>query len=188
VGAGRSLPDLRSREGLYQITDAVNSETRDRWFARARAHLEALRAQSEEEWEVSLGRMREEELGRLSAFFAARIEEEEERSRRRTPNGDEADMEDGDTTSLKLDWERRAAEVRNRWALKTELRMWGVEEWAWPVADLEQVLKAGAVQVRLKGRVDVARARPALPLCPGCGTPAEMLVRARGAVACAQCA
>jgi hypothetical protein len=185
---GRSLPDLRSREGLYQIAEGVTTETRDRWTSRAREHLEMLLLRREEEWEVALGRMREEELERLSAFFAARIEEEEERSRRRTPNGDEADMEDGDTTSLKLDWERRAAEVRNRWALRTELRMWGIEEWAWPVADLEQVLKAGAVHVKLKGPVDVARARPALPSCPGCGAPAEMLVRARGTVACAQCA
>jgi len=36
--------------------------------------------------------------------------------------------------------------------------------------------------------VDVARGRPALPACPSCGTPAEMLVRVRGAVGCERCA
>jgi hypothetical protein len=96
-------------------------------------------------------------------------------------------MEGGDATSLKLEWERRAAEVRHRWALRTEVRMWGLEEWAWPVADLEQELRAGAIRLRLTSRVDVARGRPALPACPGCGTPAEMLVRARGGVACVRC-
>src|SRR6185436_8138748 len=153
----------------YQIAEALPPEACGRLAEHAREHLETLLARREEEWERAVGRLREEELSRLAAFFAARIEEEEERSRRRTTNGDEIDMEDGDTTSLKLDWERRAAEVRNRWALRTEVRMWGVEEWAWPVADLEQVLKAGAVHVRLKSLVDVARAIPALPQCPGCG-------------------
>src|SRR2546428_855904 len=32
------------------------------------------------------------------------------------------------STSLKLEWERRAAEVRGRWALRTEIRTWGVVE------------------------------------------------------------
>ena len=90
--------------------------------------------------------------------------------------------------SLKLEWERRAGEVRSRWALRTEVRLWGITEWSWPVADLEHELRAGAVHVRLGSRVDVARGRPALPACPGCGTPAEMLVRERGAVACPRCA
>jgi len=34
----------------------------------------------------------------------------------------------------------------------------------------------------------VARGRPQFPGCPSCGQPAEMLVRARGAVACVRCA
>ncbi|HYM80763.1 MAG TPA: hypothetical protein VEY91_05035 [Candidatus Limnocylindria bacterium] len=182
----RALHDVRVREGLYQIGEELDPETRSQWIESARRHLDELLSQREREWEISVGRQREDELKRLSAFFAARIEEEEERSRRRT-NGDDHEMEDGDTTTLKLDWERRAAEVRQRWALWTEIRMWGVEEWAWPVADIEQELKAGAVHVRLKSLVDVARGLPSLPPCPGCGAPAEMLVRSRGAVSCALC-
>lgn len=185
---GSELPEVRAREGLYQIADPLAPEDCDRLAARARQHLDALLGQREEEWERGVGRQREDELGRLSNFFAARIEEEDERSRRRGPNGDESEMEGGDATSLKLEWERRAAEVRHRWALRTEVRMWGLEEWSWPVADLEQELRAGAVHLRLSSRVDVARGRPALPLCPGCQAPAEMLVRARGGVACVRCA
>jgi len=116
------------------------------------------------------------------------VEEEEERSRRRVAGNDVHDLEGGDATSLKLEWERRAAEVCHRWALRTEVRWWGVTEWAWPVLELEQELKAGAMRVRLTSRVDAARGRPALPLCPGCQTPAEMLVRARGSIACPACA
>ena len=173
---GSELPDVRSREGLYQIADTLAPEACDRLAARAREHLDTLLGQ------------REDELARLSSFFAARIEEEDERTRRRGPNGDESEMEGGDATSLKLEWERRAAEVRHRWALRTEVRMWGLEEWAWPVADLEQELRAGAVRLKLTSRVDVARGRPALPACPRCQAPAEMLVRARGGVACVRCA
>ena len=185
---GSELPEVRSREGLYQIADALAPEACDGLAARAREHLDTLLGRREEEWERGVGRQREDELERLSSFFAARIEEEDERSRRRGPNGDESEMEGGDATSLKLEWERRAAEVRHRWALRTEVRMWGLEEWAWPVADLEQELRVGAVRLRLTSRVDVARGRPALPACPRCQSPAEMLVRARGGVACVRCA
>ncbi len=185
---GSEVPAVRTREGLYQIGDTLASESCERLAGRARSHLETLLARREDEWERAVARLREDELSRLANFFAARIEEEEERSRRRGGNGEESEIEGGDATSLKLEWERRAAEVRNRWALRTEVRMWGLEEWAWPVADLEQELRAGAVRVRLTSRVDVARARPALPACPGCGAPAEMLVRARGAIACVRCA
>jgi hypothetical protein len=182
------LGELRARDGLYQIHDTLTPEQCDAFGEAARVHFEALLDDREREWERQVGRLRDDELQRLSAFFAARVEEEEERSRRRTPNAEVHDLEGGDTTSLKLEWERRAAEVRSRWALRTEVRVWGVEEWSWPVADLEQELKAGAVRVRVNSRVDVARARPALPPCPNCGTPAEMLVRARGGVVCVRCA
>jgi hypothetical protein len=141
----------------------------------------------ERHWETQVGRLRDDELGRLGEFFSARIEEEEERQRRRA-TADESDLAHGDATSLKLEWERRAAEVRQRWALRTEIRLWGIEEWSWPVAELEQELRAGAMHVRLKGLVDVARGRPALPPCPTCGTPAEMLVRNHGHVSCVRCA
>ncbi len=182
------LGELRARDGLYQIHDTLSPADCDAFATAARGHFDALLDEREREWERQVGRLRDDELRRLSAFFAARVEEEEERSRRRTPNAEVHDLEGGDTTSLKLEWERRAAEVRSRWTLRTEVRLWGIEEWSWPVAELEQELKAGAVHVRLTSRVDVARARPALPNCPNCGTPAEMLVRARGGVVCVRCA
>jgi hypothetical protein len=182
------LLDIRTRDGLYQINEELELEHRVRWFEQARAQFEHVLGEREKEWEHEVGRLREAELDRLGAFFSARIEEEEERLRRRTSNGDEADLAQGDATSLKLEWERRAAEVRQRWALRTEVRLWGVQEWSWPIADLEQEVKAGAMHVKLTSRVDVARARPALPACPTCHTPAEMLVRSRGAVRCAACA
>ena len=142
----------------------------------------------EQEWERAVNRLRDDELERLGAFYTARIEEEEERLRRRATNGDQGDLEHGDGVTLKLEWERRAAEVRNRWALRTEVRLWGLTEWSWPVAEVEQELRAGAVHVRIKARVDVARGIPELPACPTCGSPAEMLVRVRGSVACVKCA
>ena len=185
---GSDLREVRSREGLYQIADALAPEDCDQLAGIARTQLDALLARREEEWERAVGRQREDELNRLADFFATRIEEEDERSRRRGTNGDESEMEGGDATSLKLEWERRAAEVRQRWALRTEVRMWGLEEWSWPVADLEQELRSGAVRQRLTSRVAVARGRPALPGCPHCGAPAEMLVRVRGGVGCVHCA
>jgi len=187
-GRGHELADLRTREGLYQINDELGAEQRDHWMAEARHHLDRLLDQREQEWEPAVARLRDSELDRLGAYFSSRIEEEEERLRRRTTNGDESEFEQGDATSLKLDWERRAAEVRQRWALRTETRLWGVEEWSWPVADLEQELRAGAMHVRVVTRVDVARGRPELPACPGCGREAEMLVRSRGSVGCLHCA
>src|SRR4030095_15032184 len=126
-------------------------------------------------------------LGRLSAFFAARVEEEEERLRHRTPSENGHDIQEGDATSLKLERERRAPEVLQRWARKTEVRVWGLEEWAWPVAELEQELRAGAVHLLLKSAVDVARGRPAPPACPTCGTPGDLLMRVRGSVVCVAC-
>ncbi len=181
------VPDVRPREGLYQMGEELEPALRERWLQSARETLEVLAAEREREWEVAVGRLRDAELERLGAFFSARIEEEEDRLRRRVGH-DEAELEHGDATSLKLEWERRAAEVRHRWEMRTEVRLWGLEEWSWPVADLEQELKAGAVRVKVRTLVDVARGRPALPACPNCGTPAEILVRAHGHVACAQCA
>lgn len=182
------LAEIRARDGLYQIHDPLAHEAYETFAASARGHFETLLDEREREWEASVGKLRDEELRRLGGFFAARVEEEEERSRRRVAGADVHDLEGGDTTTLKLEWERRAAEVCQRWALRTEVRWWGVTEWAWPVAELEQELKAGAMRVRLVSRVDVARGRPALPSCPHCHTPAEMLVRARGSIACPACA
>lgn len=187
VARGYELPELRTREGLYQISDALTDDAKDRWMAHARRHLETLVAEREREWETEIAKLRDDEVSRLGGFFAARIEEEEERLRRRT-SAEETELEGGDATSLKLDWERRAAEVRQRWEIKSEVRVWGLEEWSWPVAELEQEVRAGAMRVRLTSLVDVARGRPALPQCPTCGTPAEMLVRVRGSVGCARCA
>jgi hypothetical protein len=184
----QDVADVRVRDGLYQIPDPLSPEARADWMRTAREHLDRLLDAREQEWERAISRLRDDELDRLGAFYAARIEEEEERLRRRTSNGEESDLEQGDNVSLKLEWERRAAEVRSRWALRTEVRLWGLTEWSWPVADLEQELRAGAVHVRLDARVDVARGVPELPACPTCGTPAEMLVRARGSVACVRCA
>jgi hypothetical protein len=181
------VPEVRPREGLYQMGEELEPALRERWLQSARGTLEALAQEREREWETAVGRLRDDELERLGAFFSARIEEEEDRQRRRVGH-DEGELEHGDDTSLKLEWERRAAEVRQRWEMRTEIRLWGLEEWSWPVAELEQELKAGAVHVKLRAPVDVARGRPALPPCPTCGTPAEMLVRAHGHVACANCA
>jgi hypothetical protein len=186
--ARAELPEVRAREGLYQINEDLDPGLRASWMEQARSHFERLLDGREEEWERAVARQRGDELSRLGAFFSSRIEEEEERLRRRGPNGDESEIEHGDATSLKLEWERRAAEVRQRWALKTELRVWGISEWSWPVAELEQELRAGAMHVRVTSRVDVARGLPESPGCPSCGEPAEMLVRARGAVACVRCA
>ena len=181
------VAEVRPREGLYQLPEELEPEVRERWLLSARATLEALAEEREREWAVSVGRLRDDELDRLGSFFSARIEEEEERMRRRAGH-DEHELEHGDATSLKLEWERRAAEVRQRWEMRTEVRLWGIEEWSWPVADLEQELRSGAMRVKVKGPVDVARGRPALPPCPSCGKPAEMLVRARGTACCAACA
>ncbi len=184
---GDGLPDARARDGLYQISEELEVEARDVLATRAREHLVGLVAEREREWERAVGKLRDDELGRLSAFFAARVEEEEERLRHRTPSENGPDLQDGDATSLKLEWERRAQEVRQRWALRTEVRLWGLEEWAWPVAELEQELRAGAVHLRLTGPVDVARGKPALPACPTCGNAADLLMRVRGSVACVHC-
>jgi hypothetical protein len=181
------MPEVRPREGLYQLPEELEPEVRERWLQSARATLETLAEEREREWAVSVGRLRDDELERLGAFFSARIEEEEERHRRRAGH-DEHELEHGDETALKLEWERRAAEVRQRWEMRTEVRLWGIEEWSWPVAELEQELRAGAMRVKLRVSVDVARGRPALPNCPTCGAPAEMLVRARGTVCCVACA
>ncbi|HTO91182.1 MAG TPA: hypothetical protein VMJ70_08640 [Candidatus Sulfotelmatobacter sp.] len=183
---GYELPDLRTREGLYQISDSLTDDRKDAWMANARRHLEALVQEREREWEREIARHRDDELSRLGGFFSARIEEEEERLRRRT-SSEETELEGGDATSLKLEWERRAAEVRQRWAIRSEVRLWGLEEWSWPVADLEQEVKAGAMHVRVHSLVDVARGRPALPACPTCGSPAEMLVRVHGSIGCPRC-
>jgi hypothetical protein len=188
VVSGYELPDLRTREGLYQINESLTDDDKDRWMAHVRCHLEALVAEREGEWEREIGRHRDDELARLGGFFSARIEEEEERLRRRTSASEETELEGGDATSLKLEWERRSAEVRQRWAARSEIRVWGLEEWSWPVADLDQELRAGAMHVRVTSRVDVARGRPALPGCPTCGAAAEMLVRVRGSVGCVNCA
>lgn len=181
------MPEVRRREGLYQMAEELEPELRERWLLSARGTLEALAEEREREWAISVGRLRDDELDRLGAFFSARIEEEEERLRRRAGR-EENELAEGDATSLKLEWERRAAEVRQRWEMRTEVRLWGIEEWSWPVADLEQELRSGAMHVKLKVTVDVARGRPAMPACPGCGRPAEMLVRARGTACCAACA
>src|SRR5262249_14185889 len=63
------LPEVRSREGLYQINDPLSPDECVRWAARAREQLEVLLGEREAEWESAVGRQREEELGRLSAFF-----------------------------------------------------------------------------------------------------------------------
>ena len=180
------VTEVRPREGLYQMPEELEPEVRERWLMAARGTLEALAEEREAEWSVSVGKLRDDELDRLGAFFAARIEEEEERQRRRAGH-DEHELEHGDATSLKLEWERRAAEVRQRWEMRTEVRLWGIEEWSWPVATIEQELRSGAMHVKLKSAVDVARGRPGLPACPTCGAPAEMLVRARGTACCAAC-
>jgi hypothetical protein len=177
AGARRALPDRRR----------ARAEEREAWGAHAKVHFERLLEEREEEWERAVARSRDDELARLGAFFTARIEEEEERLRRRTGNGEEAEIEHGDATSLKLEWERRAAEVRP--ALGAAHRAAGVGRLGVVVAG--RGARAGAARGRgaraRQSHVDVARGRPALPACPSCGHAAEMLVRARGSVACERC-
>jgi hypothetical protein len=186
---GVELPDVRVREGLANLPGALEADGRHAVWAHGRKHVEALVDERIAEWGQALSHRRDDELGRLGAFFSARIEEEEERLRRRVGGGEESEVENqGDATSLKLEWERRAAEVRQRWAIRSEVRLWGISEWSWPVAVIDQELRTGAVHVRLHSRVDVARGLPGLPPCPTCGAPAEMLVRVRGSVACVRCA
>ena len=84
VAQGYELPDVRTREGLYQINDPLTDDVKDRWMGHARRHLETLVAEREAAWEKEIARLRDDEVARLSGFFAARIEEEEERLRRRT--------------------------------------------------------------------------------------------------------
>jgi transposase len=72
--------------------------------------------------------------------------------------------------------------------MRTEVRLWGIEEWSWPVASIEQELRSGAMHVKLRAAVDAARGRVALPACPHCGRPAEMLVRDHGTALCPACA
>jgi hypothetical protein len=187
IAEGLMLPDVRPREGLYQIGQPLDHDEREQWMTWARGSLDALICERERDWERSIARLRDDELERLGAFYSARIEEEEERLRRRASHPEDPDLAHGDATSLKLEWERRAAEVRQRWAIRTEVRLWGLEEWSWPVAELQQEVRAGAVHVRLSSQVDVARGRPTLPACPSCGAAAEMLVRSHGTVVCAQC-
>lgn len=181
------VTDVRPREGLYQLPEELEPEVRERWLMSARQTLEQLAEEREREWAVSVGRLRDDELDRLGAFFSARIEEEEDRERRRVGH-DEHEIEHGDATAMKLEWERRAAEVRHRWEMRTEVRLWGIEEWSWPVARIEQELRSGAMHVKLRADVDAARGRVALPACPHCGRPAEMLVRDHGTALCPACA
>ena len=182
-----TVPEVRAREGLYQLGEELEPGLMERWLQSARESLEALASEREAEWQVTVGRLREDELDRLGSFFSARIEEEEDQVRRRA-RSDENEFDHGDARHLKLEWERRAAEIRQRWELRTEVRLWGLEEWSWPVAELEQEVRSGAMHVRLRSLVDVARAQPARPACPNCGVRAEILVRARGTIACGACA
>jgi fructokinase len=76
---------------------------------------------------------------------------------------DEHELEHGDATTLKLEWERRAGEVRQRWEMRTEVRLWGLEEWSWPVADLGEDDPGGRVVadlVRWSVRPDLVRRGP----------------------------
>ena len=178
------MPDVRRREGLYQMPEELEPELRERWLQAARDTLEALAEEREREWAVSVGKLRDDELDRLGAFFSARIEEEEERQRRRAGR-EELELDHGDAMSLKLEWERRAAEVRQRWEMRTEVRLWGIEEWSWPVADVEQELRSGAMHVA-RAAVDVAR-RPALPPVPTAAVRPRCWC-APGTACCAACA
>jgi hypothetical protein len=185
---GPELPEVRARDGVPPDFVGVDPTLRPESWSSARRHLEAMLERREGEWELELGRRRESELKRLRGFFATRLLEEEDRSRRRQTEPEEGGPNGADVRSLKLEWERRSAEVRARWAVRLEGRLWGVTEWAWPEAELEQELRFGAVHVKLSGTVDVARARPQAPRCPGCGRAAEMLLRGHGGVGCLQCA
>ena len=147
---GSELPELRAREGLYQITESLAAEERERWRRGRATHLDDAAGRAR----ATNGSARSPACATTS-WSDWRPSSRRASRRRRSGcgaaprNGDESEIEHGDATSLKLEWERRAAEVRQRWALRTEMRLWGLEEWSWPVAELEQELRAGAVHVRL---------------------------------------
>jgi hypothetical protein len=184
---GLELEGARGREGWPAGFAGLDEAVRPGLYQVVRAQLDGLLAEREVTWEDEISRNRDEEFRRLRGFFAARLAEEEERVRRRLGGAEDSGLNGGDARSIKLEWERRAAEVRARWALRVEARLWGVREWAWPVASLEQELRAGAIHVRLVGEVDVARGVPQLPCCPACGHPAALLLRRQGSVGCLQC-
>ena len=174
------MPEVRSREGLYQMEEEPEPGQRARWLAVTRAHFERLLEEREQDWEQQMGRLRDAELERLGAFFSARLEEEQERLRRRTSGGDVTELEQGDSTTIKLEWDRRAAEVRARWAIRTEVRVWGLgsgpgrwRSWSRSCAPGRCTCGSGAPWTW-------PAARPSLPACPSCGSPAEMLVRVHG--------
>jgi len=60
------VPNVRPREGLYQMGEELEPALRELWLQRARETLEELAAEREREWEVSVGRLRDAELDRLA--------------------------------------------------------------------------------------------------------------------------
>src|SRR4029078_6949848 len=70
------MPELRTREGLYQIAEEVDGDERARWMAQAREQLDRLLVEREAEWEHTVSRLRDAELDRVGAFLLSRIEGE----------------------------------------------------------------------------------------------------------------
>jgi len=136
---------------------------------------------------VTVGRIRDDELDRLGAFFSARIEEEEERLRRRAGH-DEHELEHGDATSLKVEWERRAAEVRQRWEMRTRAALGYRGVVVAGRACSSRSCARGRCTFKLKTVVDVARGRPALPPARRAGAPPRCSCARRGTACCAECA
>ena len=60
------VPHVRPREGLYQMGEALEPALRQRWLHSARQTLEALAAEREREWEITVSRLRDDELDRMA--------------------------------------------------------------------------------------------------------------------------
>ena len=181
------LPNVRVREGLYQIPDPLTDAQRGEWMARTHASRPAdARSRGGVGAERVTTPRRRTRASRLVLLVAHRRRGGAAAPpyRQRRGLGDRGRRRD--VAQARVGAPRRRGPPALGAAHRGQAV--GIVEWSWPVAEIEQELRAGAVRVKLTSHVDVARGQPAPPHCPHCDSEAEMLVRIRGSVACPQCA